>query len=199
MTRMARLAGTCVPHGERTLTLPLRIDTSVASTSTPGLVTISRLPLRTSASISMCECGTVTWVKSSTTLPLPTRTSSCRGHLPVPLALQAGAGYFDACYGPLRPGHRDVRLDPGHAGQVGGQRGQLPVGPRGQGCLQPLVELVRGQPPVPGRHPQLLRDLVPVLVRRPQLPVHGGRLAALARRGDLARHRDNCALSEGPG
>ena len=76
---MTRLTGTCVPDHERTLTSPLRIDTSVASTSTPGLVTISRLPLRTSASISMCECGTVTWVKSSTTLPLPTRTSSCRG------------------------------------------------------------------------------------------------------------------------
>ena len=56
-----------------------RVIEGALDNTTPGRVTILRLPLRTSASISTCECGTVVRVRSSTTVPLPMRTSRCCG------------------------------------------------------------------------------------------------------------------------
>ena len=47
---------------------------------------------------------------------------------------------------------------------------ELAIGASRQGSLQPPVELIGGQPPGSGRDLRLLDDLVPVLVRRPQLP-----------------------------
>jgi len=67
----------------------------------------------------------------------------------------------------LRRHHRG-RHRPGH-GQVGDQPGQLAVGPRGHGPFQPLVEFVRGPPPVAGGSPQQFAHPVPVIVRGAQL------------------------------
>jgi Winged helix DNA-binding domain len=69
------VTGSSSRHGARTLTLPLRIATSSASTTMPGFVTRVRFPLRTSASIWSCDADITASVKSSVTLPLVTRTS----------------------------------------------------------------------------------------------------------------------------
>jgi hypothetical protein len=68
-------------------------------------------------------------------------------------------------------------LDPWHgrAGhvrrvrQVGDEPGQLAVRPRGHGHFQPLVEFLRGQPPVSRGHSQQLDHPVPVVMRGAQL------------------------------
>jgi hypothetical protein len=52
----------------------------------------------------------------------------------------------------------------GRSRQVGQQKLELPVRARGQRGAEALVEFVGGEPTVPGRDPQLLRDLVAVLV-----------------------------------
>ena len=63
-----------------------------------------------------------------------------------------------------------------HRGQVGGQRGQLAIGPCVHGQLKPLIQFVGGQPPVARRDPQHLDHLVPVLMRCAQIA--GRHLAA---------------------
>jgi hypothetical protein len=48
--------------------------------------------------------------------------------------------------------------------QVGDEPREVVVGARGQRPLQPLVEFIAREPPVPGRDPKRLGDLVPVLM-----------------------------------
>jgi hypothetical protein len=66
-------------HGERTVTWPLRTETSSVSTVMPGLVRICRWPLLTLASISRTGSEMTARVKSSITCPLVTPTSRRRG------------------------------------------------------------------------------------------------------------------------
>jgi len=78
-TSIRSSTGTSVPHGARTLTLPLRTVTSSASTTIPGLVISLMFPLRTSA--SMCSAGRVITasVKSRVMFPLVTFRSILTG------------------------------------------------------------------------------------------------------------------------
>src|ERR1700722_12407966 len=75
VTSILSRTGTSGPQGARTLTCPLRIATSSASTTIPGLVLSRTWPLRTS--MLSCSVGWVmtAWVKSSMTWPLVTFTS----------------------------------------------------------------------------------------------------------------------------
>ena len=63
------------------------------------------------------------------------------------------------------PAHREAGGDR----QVRGQRHQLAVGARRERHLQPLIEFLRGQPAITGRHPEHLDEPVPVLVRSANL------------------------------
>ena len=87
---------------------------------------------------------------------------------PAAVALGAAAVALDADHF-LRlsrrcPGHRSRR-----GLEVRDQALQLPVGARGQGRLDPLVELVNAETPITRRHPQQFNDPVPVLVRGTQV------------------------------
>jgi len=53
-------------------------------------------------------------------------------------------------------------------GKVGRQRRQLAVGPGCQRRFEALIKLLGCQPAVPGGHPQLLDDGVPVRVGGPE-------------------------------
>ena len=65
----------------------------------------------------------------------------------------------------------------GGGGQVDQENLELSVGARGQRGLQPFVEFLGGEPTVPGRDPELLRDLVAVLVGHAQVPFVGGHVS----------------------
>ncbi len=98
------VTGVCSPHGERTLTSPLRTATLPVSTIMPGLVTMISRPLLMSTSISMAGWSTTASVKSITTLPLAARTSIRRGtvHRPTRLVVPLPAS--------IRPASDDRRI-----------------------------------------------------------------------------------------
>src|SRR5271166_488099 len=75
VTSIRSWTGTSEPHGSRTWTWPLRMATSSASTTIPGLVTSPTYPLRTSMSSLSDGCVITASVKSSFTWPLVTFTS----------------------------------------------------------------------------------------------------------------------------
>ena len=87
---------------------------------------------------------------------------------PAAVALGAAAVAFDADHflrlSRGRPGRRSRR-----GRQVRDQALQLSVGARGQGRLDPLVELVKAETPIARGHPQQFNDPVPVLVRGTQV------------------------------
>jgi hypothetical protein len=77
----------------------------------------------------------------------------------------------------------------GNGRQVVQENFQLPVRSCGQRRLKPLVQFLRGEPPVPGRNPQLLHDLVAVLMRRAQV---------LAIRHQFSSHSTYCMPRPAP-
>ena len=66
--------------------------------------------------------------------------------------------------------------------QVGGQRGQFPERPGGQGRLHALLELVSRQPAVPRRVAQHVHDPIPVRIRGPHLRKVRGHILPLSSR-----------------
>ena len=80
-------------------------------------------------------------------------------------------------------GLRRGRARPAWPGpQVGGQRGQFPERPGRQGGLHALIELVRGQPTVPGGLAQHVQNSIPVRIRGPHLRKVGGHIRPLSSR-----------------
>jgi hypothetical protein len=92
-------------------------------------------------------------------------------HQPLAIAARVAAKPLDAQH-VLRHGRCDRRGP--RPRQVRNQGRKLPVRPRREGELNPLVELVRAQPSVAGRHAQHLDDAIPVLMRGPQPIIRHG-------------------------
>jgi hypothetical protein len=75
----------------------------------------------------------------------------------------------------------------GDLGQVSRQRRQFSARAGGQGRVQTLVKLGRGQPPVPRRDTEHLGHLVPVRIRGPE-PGLGASTGRTCRREIIVRH-----------